>query len=156
MISIDIPGWGNLEVEYVIFDLNGTLTEDGKVLPGVKERIQSLSERLKVYILTADTLGTARETLHDLPAEPAIIPGDDSKKGKLDFLMTLRPEATVAVGNGNSDQLILKESGLGIAILQGEGMSQAAMESADIIVKDISDAFDLLLKPRRLIATLRE
>jgi len=42
MISIDIPGWGNLEVEYVLLDLNGTLTEDGKVLPGVKERIQSL------------------------------------------------------------------------------------------------------------------
>jgi soluble P-type ATPase len=70
--------------------------------------------------------------------------------------MTLRPEATVAVGNGNNDQFILKESGLGIAVLQGEGMSQAAMESADIIGKDISDAFDLLLKPRRLIATLRE
>ena len=38
MISIDIPGWGNLEVECVVFDLNGTLTEDGKVLPGVKEQ----------------------------------------------------------------------------------------------------------------------
>ena len=70
--------------------------------------------------------------------------------------MTLHPEATVAVGNGNNDQLMLKESGLGIAVLQGEGMSRAAMENADIIVKDISDAFDLLLNPQRLIATLRE
>jgi len=156
MISIDIPGWGNLEVECVVFDLNGTLTEDGKVFPGVKERIQSLSEKLKVYILTADTLGTARETLQDLQAELVIIPGEGSKKGKLDFLMTLRPEATVAVGNGNNDQLMLKESGLGIAVLQGEGMSRVAMENADIIVKDIFDAFDLLLKPKRLIATLRE
>jgi len=156
MISIDIPGWGNLEVEYVLFDLNGTLTEDGKFLPGVKERIQSLSERVKVSILTADTLGTAREILHDLQAELAIIPGEDSKRGKLAFLMTLHPEATVAVGNGNNDQLILKESGLGIAVLQGEGMSRTAMENADIIVKDISEAFDLLLKPKRLIATLRE
>ena len=81
MISIDIPGWGNLEVEYVVFDLNGTLTEDGKVLPGVKERIQSLSERVKVYIVTADTLGTARETLQDFRAELVIIPGEDSKEG---------------------------------------------------------------------------
>jgi len=156
MISIDIPGWGNLEVENVIFDLNGTLTEDGKVLAGVKERIRSLSERLKVYILTADTLGTARETVHDLQVELMIIPGEDSKRRKLDFLMTLRPEATVVFGNGNNDQLILEESGLGVAILQGEGMSREAMENADIIVKNIADAFDLLLKPQRLIATLRE
>ena len=156
MISIDIPGWGNLEVEYVIFDLNGTLTEDGKVLPGVKERIQAISEWVKVYILTADTLATAIETLQDLQVELVIIPGENSKRGKVDFLMTLRPEATVAIGNGSNDQLMLQESALGIAVLQGEGMSRAAMENADIIVKDISDAFDLLLKPKRLIATLRE
>ena len=156
MISIDIMGWGNLEVENVIFDLNGTLTEDGKVLPGVKERIQALSEWVKVYILTADTLATAMETLQDLQGELVIIPGEDSKRGKLDFLMTLRPEVTVAIGNGSNDQLMLQESALGIAVLQGEGMSRAAMENADIIVKDISDAFDLLLKPKRLIATLRE
>ena len=74
----------------------------------------------------------------------------------LDFLKTLRPEVTVAIGNGSNDQLMLQESALGIAVLQGEGMSRAAMENADIIVKDISDAFDLLLNPKRLTATLRE
>ena len=156
MISIDIPGWRNLEIEYVVFDLNGTLTEDGKVLPNVKERIRSLSESLKVYIVTADTLSTARETLQDLQVELVIIPGENSQRGKVDFLKTLRPEVTLAIGNGSNDQLMLQESALGIAVLQGEGMSRAAMENADIIVKDISDAFDLLLKPKRLIATLRE
>jgi soluble P-type ATPase len=156
MISIDIPGWGNLEVENVVFDLNGTLTEDGKILPGVKERIQTLSEWVKVYILTADTHGTAIETLHDLQAELVIIPGEKSKRAKLDFLKTLRPEATVAIGNGSNDQLTLRESVLGIGVLQSEGMSRAAMENADILVNNISDAFDLLLKPKRLIATLRE
>jgi len=156
MISVEIPGWGNLEVEYVVFDLNGTLTEDGKVLPGVKEKIRALSEWLKTYIVTADTLATAIETLPDLQVELVIIPGEDSKRAKLDFLKTLRPEVTVAIGNGSNDQLMLKESALGIAVLQGEGMSRAAMENADIIVKDISDAFDLLLNPKRLIATLRE
>jgi P-type E1-E2 ATPase len=156
MISIDIPGWGNLEIEYVVFDLNGTLTEDGKVLPGVKERIQALSEWVKVYIVTADTLATARETLQDLQVELVIIPGEDSKRGKLGFLKTLRPEVTVAIGNGSNDQLMLQESALGIAVLQGEGMSRAAMENADIVVRDISDAFDLLLNLKRLTATLRE
>jgi len=156
MIGIDIPGWGILEVENVVIDLNGTLAEDGKVLPGLKEKIQSLSEWVKVYILTADTCGTAMENIHDFQAELVIVPGDDSKRRKLDFLRTIRPEATVTIGNGSNDQLMLKESALGIAVLQGEGMSRAAMENADIIVKDICDAFDLLLNPKRLTATLRE
>jgi soluble P-type ATPase len=30
------------------------------------------------------------------------------------------------------------------------------MKQADIMVKNISDALDLLLKPKRLMATLRE
>jgi soluble P-type ATPase len=60
------------------------------------------------------------------------------------------------IGNGGNDQLILKEAGLGIAILGDEGISVTAMKNADILVKTISDALDLLLKPKRLIATLRE
>lgn len=65
-------------------------------------------------------------------------------------------EKTVAMGNGNNDQLILKEAALGIAILGDEGISVTALKQADIMVKNISDALDLLLKPKRLMATLRE
>lgn len=156
MIKIDIQGWGNLEIENVVFDLNGTLALDGKILPKVKEKVNALSEKVKIYILTADTQGTADETVHELEAELVKVPGKESKNEKLKFLKTLRPEATVAIGNGNNDQLILREAGLGIAILQGEGISAAAWQSADIIVKDIGDACDLFLKPNRAIATLRE
>jgi soluble P-type ATPase len=156
MIAIDIPGWGNLEIQNIVCDLNGTLAEDGKMLLGVKKKINTLSEKVKVYILTADTQGTANEEIQELQAELVRIPEKNSKSGKLEFFKTLRPEATVAIGNGNNDQLILREAGLGIAILESEGMSVAAMKDADIVVKGISDAFDLLLKPKRLIATLIE
>jgi soluble P-type ATPase len=60
------------------------------------------------------------------------------------------------MGNGNNDELILKEAALGIAILGDEGISVTALKQADIMVKNISDALDLLLKPKRLMATLRE
>jgi len=156
MISFDIPGWGHLEIENIVFDLNGTLAEDGKVLPGVKDKINALSEKVRAFVLTADTHGTAGAEIQEWKAELVKISGENSKQGKLEFLKTLRPEATVVIGNGNNDQLILREAGLGIAILQGEGMSAAAWQSADIVVKDIGDAFDLLLKPNRAIATLRE
>jgi soluble P-type ATPase len=60
------------------------------------------------------------------------------------------------IGNGSNDQLILKEAGLAIAVLGDEGVSVSAMKHADVLVKSISDALDLFLKPKRLIATLKE
>jgi len=36
-----------------------------------------------------------------------------------------------------------------------EGAALEAVQAADIVVHDVRDALDLLLEPRRLIATLR-
>jgi soluble P-type ATPase len=155
MIAIEIPGWGNLEIENIIFDLNGTLARDGELIPGVKDKIRILSQMARIYILTADIHGSAESILQDVKAEWVRVTGEDSKSGKRNFLQSLKPEATVAVGNGNNDQSMLKECALGIVVLGEEGLSLAAMKDADLMVKDISDALDLLLKPKRLIATLR-
>jgi soluble P-type ATPase len=89
-------------------------------------------------------------------AELIKVPEEDSKQGKLDFLKTLNLEMTVAIGNGSNDQLILKEAALGIAVLGDEGVSVPAIKSGDIVVKNIQNALDLLLKPKRIIATLKE
>jgi soluble P-type ATPase len=156
MISIDIPGWGTMEIENLILDLNGTLATDGKILPEAKKKINSLSGQVKIFVLTADTQGTATEETRELRAELIKIEGKDSKEGKLRFLKTLDLEKSIVIGNGGNDQLVLKEAGLSIAILGDEGISVTAMKNADILVKTISDALDLLLKPKRLIATLRE
>jgi soluble P-type ATPase len=81
---------------------------------------------------------------------------EDSAEVKLRVLESLDPTRTVAIGNGSNDHLILKEAALGIAVLGEEGMSVSSMKNADIVVKNISNALDLFLKPKRLIATLRE
>ncbi|MFB3886671.1 MAG: HAD family hydrolase [Thermodesulfobacteriota bacterium] len=156
MITIDIPGWGNMDIENIVFDLNGTIATDGRIPPGIKEKIKSIAEKAKVFILTADTQGTAKEETRGTNAELVKISGEDSKMGKLTFLNTLTPEMTVVIGNGNNDELILKEAALGIAVMGDEGVSASLIRSADIVVKNISDALDLFLKPKRLIATLRE
>ena len=156
MITIHIPGWGNMDIENIIFDLNGTIATDGRIPSEIKEKIKSLSEKVNIYVLTADTQGTAIKETSEMEVELVKLPDEDSKMGKLEFLKTLRPEVTVAIGNGNNDELILKEAALGIAVLGDEGMSVSALKNADIIVKNISDALDLFLKPKRLIATLRE
>ena len=156
MIEIRIPGWGDMEIENIVLDLNGTIATDGSIPPEVKEKIGSLAGQVKIYILTADTQGVANEETKDMSIELIKIIEEDSNQGKFEFFKTLDLERTVAVGNGNNDQLILKEAGLGIAVLGEEGLSISVIKNADIVVKDISDALDLFLKPKRLIATLRE
>ena len=155
-MKIDIPGWGNIDIENIVIDLNGTIATDGRVSLDVREKINSLSGQAKIYILTADTQGTADKEMSGMNAELIKIPGENSKQGKFDFLKTLDLEVTVAIGNGSNDQHILKEAALGIAVLGDEGVSTSAVRSADVIVKNIQNALDMLLKPRRLIATLRE
>jgi soluble P-type ATPase len=156
MISIDIQGWGNMEIENVVLDLNGTLAADGKIPSEVKKKVSALVGRVKIYLLTADTQGTATEEIREMKVDLVKVEGKDSKEGKFNFLKSLDLEKTVAMGNGNNDELILKEAALGIAILGDEGVSVTALKQADIVVKNISDALDLLLKPKRLMATLRE
>jgi soluble P-type ATPase len=155
MFTIDIPGWGNMDIENILLDLNGTLATDGKIPSEVKERINSLSHKAKIYIITADTQGTASEETSDMEVELLKVSEEDSTEVKFRVLEPLDPTRTVVIGNGNNDQRILKEAALGIAVLGDEGVSVSALKNADIVVKSISDALNLFLKPKRLTATLR-
>ena len=44
VISISIPGWGNMEIENIVLDLNGTIATDGKISSEVKEK-RSIREK---------------------------------------------------------------------------------------------------------------
>jgi len=44
---------------------------------------------------------------------------------------------------------------LGIAVLQQEGASPAALLATDIVISSIIEALNLLLHPQRITATLR-
>ena len=100
--------------------------------------------------------GLPSEESSDMDVELLKVSEEDSAEVKLRVMESLDPTRTVAIGNGNNDHLILKEAALGIAVLGDEGMSASAMKNADIIVKSISDALDLFIKTKRLIATLRD
>jgi soluble P-type ATPase len=74
---------------------------------------------------------------------------------KNDFVNLLGGSETIAIGNGFNDIGMLGAAGLSIVIMGQEGCSVDALKAARIAVRDIRDALDLLLEPRRLIATLR-
>ncbi len=155
MFEIDIPGFGFVRLEYSVSDFTGTLSVDGKLLSGVKERLNKISEFLKVHILTADTFGKARAELEGINCEIHILEGKDHDIQKEEYVKKLGAGSVVAFGNGNNDRKMLNAAKIGIAVCLNEGCSKDAIVSADVFVISIIDALDLLLHPKRLKATLR-
>mgnify|MGYP003423349294 CR=1 FL=1 len=156
MIEIDIPGFGKMSLRYLVCDYNGTLACDGLILPEIIPLIGRLSRDMKIYIVTADTFGITRKCLSDLPVNLTILSQNGQDTGKLAFIKKLGAEMTVCIGNGRNDSLMLKEAALGICLIQAEGANVVSLLNADIACKSAKDALELLLNPKRLIATLRK
>lgn len=155
MVNIDIPGKGKLALKNVVLDFNGTIALDGALIPKVKERLNALSAILDIYILTADTFGTCCSTCSHINGKIKILKEHLGAPEKLKFIEMLGAEETVAIGNGTNDELMLKGAALGIAVLGHEGASVKAVNAADVVVTDIVCGLDMLLNPKRLVATLR-
>ncbi len=155
MINIEIPGRANLRLSHLVLDYNGTLALDGNLLDGIAEKMEELSGHFQLHVITADTHGTVEEKLAGLPCLYQIIGPDEQDMQKDVYVRSLGADKVVAIGNGRNDGLMLKAAALGIALVQGEGASIVAILHADIICTDILSAFDLLLNPDRLRATLR-
>lgn len=155
MILVDVLGWRRLELEYLVLDVNGTLAVDGELIDGVAERIAMLRESLDICLLTADTHGRSAGIAETLGIRlERIQPGNEVNQ-KQEFVERLGAEHVVAMGNGANDAGMLRAADLGIAVMGGEGTAVAAIQSADIVVAGIVDGLDLLLRPKRLLATLR-
>ncbi len=155
MLEIDIPGFGPVKLEHLVSDFTGTLSVDGKLIPGVKERLNRIGESLHIHILTADTFGKARSELTGISCEIYVLSGESHDVRKEDYVKKLGADAVVAFGNGNNDRKMLKTARVGIAVTEGEGCAMDAMTSADIHVRSALDGLDLLLNPKRCKATLR-
>jgi len=155
MLKIDIPGDKVYQLAHLVLDYNGTLACDGRLLPGVTERLTELAEHLNIHVLTADTFGDAQANLVGIPCSPQVLPPGDQAEGKQKFVQELGPAVTVAMGNGRNDQLMLVTATLGIAVVQTEGAAAATLMAADVVAPSITAALDLLLRPLRLAATLR-
>jgi len=155
VIEITILGRGNYGIKNLILDLNGTIALDGNIIGGVKEKLAMLSQKLDIFLVTADTNKNAERLIRDLPATLYKIKEAEENDQKLRVVLKKGKNNTVSIGNGCNDVSMLKESAIGICIVGGEGASAEAMMASDLVVATINDALDLLLKPHRLRATLR-
>jgi len=155
MIRLDIPGKGIYEIENLVLDFNGTIAKDGRIHNKVKDRLNLLGKKLKVYILTADTRGDVEEKVRRLRVEVVRLEEGPEAEQKRDFVRKVGPQRTIAVGNGYNDHLMVKEAVLGIAVIGPEGAAKETVLNADVVVTDVLDALELILKPLRHRATLR-
>jgi soluble P-type ATPase len=156
MIELSIPGRGDLLLEHLVMDVNGTLAVDGILLDGVAKRIGALRNRLTVHLLTANTHGGQATIDHLLNLQAVRIRQGDEAGQKAAYVQQLGAEHVVAIGQGANDAQMLKTAALGICVLSVEGLAVEALTSANLFMPDILSALDLFDKPLRLIASLRK
>ncbi|MBN2031885.1 MAG: HAD family hydrolase [Deltaproteobacteria bacterium] len=155
MFELNVPSRGELRLQYLVLDLNGTIALDGKLLPGVSERVHKLRAFLEPWLVSADTQGTLADLAASLGVKAKRLnPGDEAAQ-KSALVEELDPARVVAIGNGSNDAAMLRRAALGIAVLGDEGLAKECLAAADLIIPHIRPALDLLLFPRRLLATLR-
>ena len=116
MFELDIPGFGLIRLEHLVSDFTGTMSVDGKLMPGVKEKLNEIAQILKVHILTADTFGMAKAELEGVKCDIHILTGEKHDAQKNHYITNLGAEGVIAFGNGNNDRLMLKTAKIGIAV----------------------------------------
>ncbi len=156
MIELNIPGRGSLRLEHLVCDLNGTLAVDGNLLEGIPRILKNLSDRLTVHVLSANTRKNIDTIELQLGLTVQTIPRGEEGQRKAAYVRELGAETVIAIGQGANDAEMLKEAAIGICVLSPEGTSVIALQSADLMVPDIFCAFELINKPLRLVASLRQ
>ncbi len=156
MIELTIPGRGQLRLEHLVTDVNGTLALDGALIDGLAKRIASVRDRLTVHLLTANTHGRQAVIDQQLNLTATRLRAGGEQAQKRQFVEELGAGTVVAIGQGANDAGMLDAAALGICVMSTEGVATETLMAADLVVPTIFAAFDLLDKPLRIVASLRQ
>jgi P-type E1-E2 ATPase len=152
VLVVHIPEGPTLELEHLVLDVNGTLTDRGELVAGAGELLGQLRTSLELHLVSGDTFGTLDDVARELELTPRRVTRGEEKA---EIVRALGAERVVVVGNGANDVPAFEAAALGISVVGPEGASSAAVGAADIVCGSIVTALGLLLDPRALGATLR-
>lgn len=166
MISIEIPGREQpFRIWAVAVDYNGTIACDGMLIEGVADRVRALVDAgVEVHVLTADTYGTVEAQCAGLGAQVRPFAHAGAAVCKEEIVRGLAAAAgcepgagsgICAMGNGFNDMPMFQAADLRICVLDAEGAHPGLLAHADVVARGACEALDLVLKPNRLRATLR-
>jgi len=143
------------DVKYVVFDLNGTVSNYGKIDYSIKELLKILQSRgIKTIMITSDQRNNAALIASKLKVD-YVIAKNSHEKG-IYITKFLKPENTVAIGNARNDIPMFENSALSIITLQSEGIHIETIKYADIIVPSFKDAINLIIDKDAFEATLKK
>lgn len=156
MIELTIPGRGIYQLEHLVCDVNGTLAVDGQLFDGLVRQLPNLRDRLDLHLLTADTHGRQHIIDKQLNIEAVRVGLGKEAEQKAAYVEGLGADQVVAIGQGANDAAMLRIAALGICVFSPEGVAVETMMAADLITPDIQTALELLIKPLRIVASLRK
>jgi P-type E1-E2 ATPase len=156
MINLAIPSRGELSIQHIVTDVNGTLALDGILFEGLAERIAALRGRVQIHLLTADTHGRQAIIDEQLNLTAVRIRGGNEAEQKAEYVRRLGAETVAAIGQGANDAAMLREAALGICVMSREGVAIETLQSADLLMPDIFAVLELFDHPNRIIASLRK
>jgi soluble P-type ATPase len=158
MKKITIPNLGEITIENIIFDINGTLQFKGLIPDDLLSKFKELKKIYNIYLVSSDTRGNLKDLASILRVDYIKISPDGitDAEAKNEELVKLGKEVTIAVGNGNNDFLMLKNAVLGLVIIGSEGAAIKSILNADVAFPDPISAIDFLMDETMMIATLRK
>lgn len=142
-------------IKHLVLDYNGTIAKDGILKEELRSLLPLLAQKYTLHVITADTFGSVQAQLKDFDLTVKILKSADHTSEKETYIQELGKEHCVAFGNGNNDAKMLAKAVIGIAILGDEGCAKETLLACDIVCKSITEAVELLLYPKRVLATLR-
>ena len=156
MIELHIPGRGEIQLEHLVLDVNGTLALDGQLLEGMVRLLTELGNRLTIHLVTADTHGGHKLIDYKLGLQATRLqPGDEAAQ-KAAYVRQLGAEHVIAIGQGANDSQMLEAAAIGVCVLSPEGVATETLLRSDLVAPSIHAALELLEKPLRIVATLRK
>lgn len=155
-MNVHIPNFKTLEIHNIVLDFNGTIAKDGIFLTHLSGILKELTTMFTVYVITADTNESVRAQMQSYDVNITILQTLDHTQEKADLIKSLKPSTCIAIGNGNNDVMMLDVASIGICVMGDEGCASQALMKSDIVCRNVQDALELILKPHRLIATLRQ
>jgi soluble P-type ATPase len=135
--------------------VNRTIAFNGRLIAGVDVRLEKPSQALEPWLIGADTQGTLASLGASLKVTALWLESENIVAQKAARVDELGAARVVNIGNGANDEAMLRQAALGIAVLGGEGLAVVCLDAADVIAPNIEVVLNLLLYPRRSIATLR-
>lgn len=150
----DVSGVGEYDIDTIVFDLNGTLAYDGKLIKGVKKRFKKLKKMgFNLYIISSDQYGSGELLAKSLDVGFYAASNTDEKEK---VLKKFNNPKIAAVGNGRVDLGLFRYSMLSVAIIEAEGMHTEVLTSADVVFTSITNVLDFFIKKDIFEATLKK